>query len=78
MRINPRYIFCRKCDKQLVYRAPDVYMSHAGSDFWTQRGERRWKPRICMACRSKIGANAQRFQADPSLQSNRQHRTKED
>jgi hypothetical protein len=71
-------ITCRKCERRLHYVEPTIYLSHAGTDFWTKYGERRWKPTICMACRSKIGANAQRFQADPSLQSNRQHRTEKD
>ena len=68
-------ITCRKCQRRLQYVEPNIYLTHAGTDFWTQRGERRWKPLICMACRSKVGARAQRLQA---LQSNRQHHTKKD
>ena len=38
-------------------------MSHCGTDYWTRYGERRWKPKICMSCRSKIGRKAQKAQA---------------
>ena len=38
-------------------------MSHCGTDYWTRYGERRWKPKICMACRTKIGRKAQKAQA---------------
>jgi len=49
--------------------------AHFGTDFWTQHGERRWKPMICMACRSKVGAHAQKAQA---LQSTSKQTTLED
>lgn len=50
---------CKKCNKQLVMLEPSYTMNHCGSDYWTQYGHRRWKPQICMACRSKVGTNAQ-------------------
>jgi hypothetical protein len=68
-------IRCRKCERRLHYVEPNIYLTHAGTDYWTKYGERRWKPTICMVCRSKVGAKAQRVQA---LQSNRQHRTEKD
>jgi len=37
-------------------------MSHIGTDYWTLNGARRWKPKICMACRSKVGAHAKKEQ----------------
>jgi len=54
---------------------PSMTMNHCGTDFWTQHGERRWKPMICMTCRSKVGANAQKAQA---LQSTQQQTTLKD
>lgn len=66
---------CIKCDQQLIYFEPSMTFSHCGTDYWTRYGERRWKPQICMACRSKVGAEAQKAQA---LQSNQQRGTKED
>jgi len=62
VRISTEYQFCRKCNKQLHYVTPGMSQlptAHFGTDYWTQHGERRWKPRICMACRSKVGAKAQ-------------------
>ena len=54
---------CTKCDKQLMYVPPDITMIHCGTDYWTNYGERRWKPKICMACRTEIGRKAQKAQA---------------
>jgi len=56
------HIECRKCGKKLDYVAPHVMSIHCGTDFWTQNGERRWKPTICMSCRSEVGRHAQRAQ----------------
>ena len=63
MRTGTPPYFCRKCNKQLHYVEPNVYLSHAGTDYWTRYGERRWKPKICMTCRSKVGRKAQKAQA---------------
>jgi len=63
MRISVDYQFCRKCNKQLRFVMPSITMMHCGTDYWTQNGERRWRPLICMPCRSKVGANAQKAQA---------------
>ena len=68
---------CKKCNKQLVMMEPSYTMNHCGTDYWTHYGQRRWKPQICMACRSKIGANAQKAQAI-SLQSTQQQGTIKD
>jgi len=68
---------CKKCNKKLVDMEPSYTMNHCGSDYWTHYGQRRWKPLICMACRSKVGANAQKAQI-LALQSTRQKRQKED
>jgi ribosomal protein L40E len=54
---------CTKCGKKLKYVEPNHTFYHCGTDFWTQRGERRWKPKICMVCRSDIGRKAQKAQA---------------
>ena len=54
--------FCRKCKEQLMYIEPSMSFSHCGTDYWTTYGERRFKPTICMACRSKIGRHAQSYQ----------------
>jgi len=53
---------CSKCNWKLMYFEPSHSMTHCGTDFWTMRGERRWKPKICMACRSKIGQHAKKEQ----------------
>lgn len=66
---------CIKCNNQLIYVEPSMALSHCGTDYWTKYGERRWKPQICMACRSKVGAKAQKAQA---LQSTLRKGTKED
>jgi len=64
---------------------PSMTLVHCGTDFWTQHGERRWRPTICMRCRSKVGANAQRAQNSAanasyksSLQSTQKQTTLED
>ena len=49
---------CIKCNSKLTYFEPSISFMHCGTDYWTQRGERRWKPKICMACRSKVGQHA--------------------
>lgn len=36
---------------------------HCGTDYWTRYGERRFKPTICMGCRTKLGKKAQQAQA---------------
>jgi len=66
---------CIKCNQQLIYFEPSMSFSHCGTDYWTRYGERRWKPQICMACRTKVGRNAQKAQ---TLQSSQQRGTKED
>jgi len=55
-------IKCTKCNWELLYIEPSYSMSHCGTDYWTMRGERRWKPLICMACRSKLGQHAKKEQ----------------
>ena len=54
---------CIKCNYKFIYIEPSPSMSHCGTDYWTRYGERRWKPKICMACRTKIGRKAQKAQA---------------
>ena len=54
---------CSKCESRLLYIEPSHSMSHCGTDYWTKYGERRWKPKICMACRTEIGRKAQKAQA---------------
>lgn len=55
-------VSCTKCNWKLLYIEPSHSMSHCGTDFWTMRGERRWKPTICMACRTKLGQHAKKEQ----------------
>jgi ribosomal protein L40E len=57
---------CRKCNWELLYIEPSWSMSHCGTDYWTKYGERRWKPTICMACRTKVGRKAQSYQSNRS------------
>ncbi len=59
---NLKRIKCKKCEWDLVYYEPSHSMTHCGSDYWTLRGERRWKPTICMACRTKVGKHAKEEQ----------------
>jgi hypothetical protein len=54
--------FCKKCGDELMYIEPSSSMSQCGTDYWTLHGERRWKPLICMACRSKVGKHAKKEQ----------------
>lgn len=54
--------FCTKCGDELVYYSPCPSMSFCGTDYWTLNGERRMKPKICMACRSKVGKHAKKEQ----------------
>jgi hypothetical protein len=37
-------------------------MVHLGTDYWTLNGERRYKPTICMECRSELGKHAKKEQ----------------
>ena len=53
---------CSKCNIKLVYVMPSLDLTHCGTDFWTKYGERRLYPKICMACRSKVGRKAQSYQ----------------
>ena len=53
---------CEKCEWKLLYIDPSPSMSHVGTDYWTLSGQRRWKPKICMACRTKIGRHAKEEQ----------------
>jgi hypothetical protein len=53
---------CEKCNRELIMREPSITMAHCGTDYWTHHGNRRWKPKICMQCRSKVGRHAQRAQ----------------
>ena len=53
---------CTKCNRRLVYIEPTPSMSHCGTDYWTKYGERRFRPKICMACRTEIGRKAQKAQ----------------
>jgi hypothetical protein len=76
---------CIKCNQQLIYFEPSMSFSHCGTDYWTRYGERRWKPQICMACRTKVGRNAQKAQNSAanasyksSLQSTQKQITLED
>lgn len=55
--------FCKKCNDELIYYEPCLSFSHCGTDYWTRYGERRFRPTICMACRSKLGKKAQQAQA---------------
>ena len=55
--------FCKKCNTELIYYEPSITYNHCGTDYWTRFGERRFKPKICMACRSKLGQKAQKAQA---------------
>ena len=54
--------YCTKCNQRLLYIEPSSSMSQCGTDYWTLHGERRWKPKICMACRSKVGKHAKKEQ----------------
>ncbi len=45
-----------------MYIEPSMSLSHCGTDYWTRYGERRFKPTICMACRTKVGRHAQSYQ----------------
>lgn len=53
---------CTKCKKKLIYVLPKIDFTHCGTDFWTKYGERRIFPKICMACRTKVGRHAQSYQ----------------
>jgi len=55
-------INCTKCNNRLLFIEPSYTMTHCGTDYWTVRGERRWKPLICMACRTKVGKHAKKEQ----------------
>jgi len=59
LKLNPQ---CKKCNEILIFHNPSIQMTHCGTDYWTMRGERRWKPLICMACRSKVGQHAKKEQ----------------
>ena len=52
---------CKKCGHKLIYYEPTMSFTHCGTDYWTNYGERRFKPTICMACRSKVGRHAQSY-----------------
>ncbi len=53
---------CKKCNEMLLFHKPTAQFTHVGTDYWTLSGQRRWKPKICMACRSKVGAHAKKEQ----------------
>ena len=55
-------IFCEKCESELLFISPNAQLTHIGTDYWTLSGQRRWKPLICMACRTKIGQHAKKEQ----------------
>ena len=55
-------ILCGKCDTELVWIRPNAQLTHVGTDYWTLSGQRRWKPKICMACRTKVGRHAKEEQ----------------
>ena len=51
-------VHCKKCNAELLWIRPNAQLTHVGTDYWTLSGQRRWKPKICMACRTKIGRHA--------------------
>ena len=55
-------IFCEKCESELLFISPNAQLTHIGTDYWTLSGQRRWKPLICMACRTKVGRHAKEEQ----------------
>ena len=55
---------CKKCGWKLLYIPPSPSLSHCGTDYWTNYGDRRFRPKICMACRTKIGRKAQQAQQE--------------
>ena len=59
---RPVRVKCEKCEWSLLFIDPSPSMSHVGTDYWTLSGQRRWKPKICMACRSKVGKHAKKEQ----------------
>ena len=63
---------CSKCNWKLLYIPPSISFSHCGTDYWTRYGERRFKPTICMGCRSKIGKKARQTQLNTQNQSKAQ------
>jgi ribosomal protein L40E len=66
---NTLDIVCRKCNRELLYIEPSQSFAHCGTDFWTAHGERRWKPTICMACRTKLGRHAKKEQDKQIIES---------
>jgi len=55
-------VLCGKCDTELLWIRPNAQLTHVGTDYWTLSGQRRWKPKICMACRTKVGRHAKEEQ----------------
>ena len=55
-----------------MYIEPSISFSHCGTDYWTRYGERRFRPTICMACRTKIGKKARQTQLNQQNQSRAQ------
>ena len=60
--MNFKNPLCAKCETELVFITPTSQFTHVGTDYWTLSGQRRWKPKICMACRSKVGKHAKKEQ----------------
>ena len=44
-------------------------MMHCGTDYWTQHGDRLWKPTVCAACKSKNGRHAKAEQDKQIIES---------
>jgi hypothetical protein len=55
-------VYCKKCNVELLWIRPNAQLTHVGTDYWTLSGQRRWKPKICMACRTKVGRHAKEEQ----------------
>ena len=60
--MNFKNPLCAKCETELVFITPTSQFTHVGTDYWTLSGQRRWKPKICMACRTKVGRHAKEEQ----------------
>ena len=62
--------FCKNksCKQELIYYEPGPSLMHCGSDYWTLKGERRLKPKICMTCRTNLGKHAKEEQDKQNVQ----------
>jgi len=75
-RATMKEIICRKCNMKLLYIEPSHSMSQCGTDYWTWRGERIWKPTVCAICKSKNGRHAQAEQNKQIVESETRKHTK--